>query len=163
MENDLYNLAAKVGELLKHHNLMLATAESCTGGLVAATITDVPGSSHYFDRGFITYSNAAKIEMLGVRESTLETHGAVSVETAREMAEGVLGQSSAEVSLSVTGVAGPSGGTKAKPVGTVCFAWCIASIPTKTSMMFFAGDRTAIRIQAVQFALESLLQFSSLL
>jgi len=163
MENDLYNLAAKVGEFLKHHKLTLATAESCTGGLIAATITDVPGSSHYFDRGFVTYSNAAKIEMLGVRESTLETHGAVSLETAREMAEGVLGQSYANVSLSVTGVAGPSGGTKEKPVGTVCFAWCIACIPTKTSMMLFTGDRTAIRIQAVQFALESLLQFSSLL
>ena len=118
-------LAAKVGETLKSHGLMLATAESCTGGGVAQAITEVAGSSAWFERGFVTYSNLSKQQMLGVRETTLRQHGAVSEMTVREMVEGALQHSTAQVALAVSGIAGPDGGTAEKPVGTVWFAWGI--------------------------------------
>src|SRR6267378_6142195 len=119
----LKTLARRVGARLKNRNLKLATAESCTGGWIAQAVTSVSGSSEWFDRGFVTYSNDAKKELLGVRARTLSRHGAVSEETAREMASGALARSRAQVALAVTGIAGPGGGTRKKPVGLVCFAW----------------------------------------
>jgi len=119
----LTTLATLVGARLKAKGLKLATAESCTGGWVAQAVTSVSGSSEWFDRGFVTYSNQAKCEMLGVRPETLAAHGAVSEPTAREMAAGALEHSVAGVSVAVTGVAGPTGGSPQKPVGMVCFAW----------------------------------------
>lgn len=146
-----------LGVLLQQKKLILATAESCTGGLVAQIITSVAGSSNWFERGFVTYSNAAKQEMLGVQLLTLERFGAVSAETAREMAEGALCHSHAQVSLAVTGVAGPDGGTKEKPVGTVWFAWAGIGYTTQTQQQLFSGDRTSIREQAAEFALQGLM------
>jgi len=119
----LASLARRVGSRLKRRRLKLATAESCTGGWIAQAVTSVAGSSEWFERGFVTYSNEAKKEMLGVRAATLSRHGAVSEETAREMAAGALKRSEAHVALAVTGIAGPGGGTRKKPVGMVCFAW----------------------------------------
>src|SRR5258708_6846429 len=119
MENNITILAERVGQLLKAHKLMLTTAESCTGGQIAEAITQIAGSSQWFDRGFVTYSNAAKQEMLGVKKITLEQAGAVSAETAAEMAEGALRHSHAQISIAVTGIAGPTGGSVDKPVGTV--------------------------------------------
>ena len=123
-------LATQVGEALKAHGLMLATAESCTGGGVAQAITEVAGSSAWFERGFVTYSNLSKQQMLGVRESTLMQHGAVSEMTVREMVEGALKHSNAQVALAVSGIAGPDGGTPDKPVGTVWFAWGLKDAET---------------------------------
>ena len=135
---------------------MLATAESCTGGMSAAACTDLSGSSQWFERGFVTYSNEAKAEMLGVPPGLIEQHGAVSEPVARAMADGVLAHSRAQVSLAVTGVAGPTGGTKAKPVGTVWFAWCVGG-ETHSEMQHFAGDRAAVRVATVRYALKRLL------
>jgi nicotinamide-nucleotide amidase len=125
--------------------------------LLAAALTDVPGSSAYFERGFITYSNIAKQEVLGVRFETLEKFGAVSVEVAKEMAEGALKNSHAQIGVAITGIAGPDGGTKEKPIGSVCIAWAHLGLLTKTAKVHFDGDRTAIRMQTVKFALEGLL------
>ena len=144
---DLATLSIELGEVLKARSLSLALAESCTGGLVAAKITDVAGSSAWFDRGFITYSNAAKIEMLGVRAETLEKFGAVSEQIATVMAHGALKHSHAQVAGSITGIAGPDGGTAEKPVGTVCFGIAQAKQYT-TITQHFAGNREAIRQQA---------------
>ena len=127
----------------------MATAESCTGGLIAGAITDVAGSSGWFDRGFVTYSNEAKIEMLGVQADTLAAHGAVSEATAAEMAAGALARSRADLAVAVTGVAGPDGGSAAKPVGTVCFAWARAGEPVATATRHFPGDREAVRAATV--------------
>jgi nicotinamide-nucleotide amidase len=150
-------LAHKVGEALKARGWKLATAESCTGGWVAMALTAIPGSSDWFERGYVTYSNAAKREELGVREATLRQHGAVSEATAREMAEGALRRAHAQAALAITGVAGPTGGTAAKPVGTVCFAWAQGSkISSRT--MRFDGDRESVRRQSVLHALEGLLE-----
>ena len=135
---------------------MLATAESCTGGMIAAACTDLSGSSQWFERGFVTYSNEAKAEMLGVPTGLIEQHGAVSEPVARAMADGALAHSRAQVSLAVTGVAGPTGGTKAKPVGTVWFAWCVGG-ETHSEMQHFAGDRAAVRVATVRYALKRLL------
>ena len=135
---------------------MLATAESCTGGMIAAACTDLSGSSQWFERGFVTYSNEAKAEMLGVPPGLIEEHGAVSEPVARAMADGALAHSRAQVSLAVTGVAGPTGGTKAKPVGTVWFAWCVGG-ETHSEMQHFAGDRAAVRVATVRYALKRLL------
>ncbi len=144
-------------DLLKIHRYKLVTAESCTGGLLAAEITSVSGSSDWFDRGFVTYSNLSKQEMLSVNAQTLEKFGAVSEETAIEMAEGALQKSNATISLSVTGIAGPEGGTPEKPVGTVWFGWASRGLfDTFALMQHFHGDRTSIRQQATQFALETL-------
>ena len=135
---------------------MLATAESCTGGMIAAACTDLSGSSQWFERGFVTYSNEAKAEMLGVPTGLIEQHGAVSEPVARAMADGALAHSRAQVSLAVTGVAGPTGGTEAKPVGTVWFAWCVGG-ETHSEMQHFAGDRAAVRVATVRYALKRLL------
>ena len=137
---------------------LLATAESCTGGMIAAACTDLSGSSQWFERGFVTYSNEAKAEMLGVPPGLIDQHGAVSEPVARAMADGALAHSRAQVSLAVTGVAGPTGGTEAKPVGTVWFAWCVNG-ETHSEMQHFAGDRAAIRAATVRYALQRLLGF----
>jgi nicotinamide-nucleotide amidase len=150
-------LATAVGARLKADGLVLATAESCTGGWVAQTVTTVSGSSEWFDRGFVTYSNAAKLEMLGVRDETLARYGAVSEETAREMALGALVHSRAHVTLAITGVAGPTGGTTAKPVGMVCFAWARRDDAAQSETRRFAGDRERVRRESVIAALQGLL------
>ncbi len=142
-------------QLLKHRHL-LVTAESCTGGMIAAACTDLPGASDWFERGFVTYSNAAKTDMLGVPAALIEQDGAVSESVARAMADGALAHSRAHVSLAVTGVAGPTGGSDAKPVGTVWFAWCVGG-QTHSEMQHFAGDRAAIRTATVRYALQRLL------
>jgi nicotinamide-nucleotide amidase len=154
----IYDLAERVGRTLEHRKLMLTTAESCTGGWVAEAITMVPGSSSWFDRGFVTYTYISKREMLGVRPETLERHGAVSEEVVREMAVGALRASHAQVALSVSGVAGPSGGTPEKPVGTVCFGWAASDFPPRTETRHFAGDREAVRRESVIYVLGVLLE-----
>ncbi|MEW5757066.1 MAG: CinA family protein [Pseudomonadota bacterium] len=150
-------LAERTGAALLRQGRMLATAESCTGGGVAHALTAVAGSSGWFERGFVTYSNEAKREMLGVRPETLQTFGAVSEATVREMAEGALRHSRAQVSLSISGIAGPSGGSADKPVGMVCFGWAMQGRPTRTRTEYFSGDRAQVREQAVRWALEGLL------
>ena len=158
LDTQLHDLAAAVGQALKSCGLVLATAESCTGGWVSEALTMVSGSSDWFDRGFVTYTNAAKQEMLGVSAATLQAHGAVSEQTVREMVSGALAHSRAQVALAVSGVAGPTGGTPAKPVGTVCFAWGAAGRPSVTQTRHFAGDRYAVRRQSVIEALEGVLR-----
>lgn len=154
----LYDLAEKVGVGLKAANLLVACAESCTGGWVAQAITAVAGSSDWFDRGFVTYSNAAKHELLDVTTETLDDHGAVSEETARAMAMGALAHSRADIALAITGVAGPTGGTPAKPVGMVCFAWARRNGATDAKTLHFTGDREQVRRQSVIAALEGVLE-----
>lgn len=139
---------------------MMATAESCTGGLIAARCTDLAGSSHWFDRGWVSYSNAAKSELLGVPPLLLEQHGAVSEPVARAMASGALQRAHAQVSVAVTGVAGPAGGSVGKPVGTVWFAWCMDG-KVSSERCVFAGDRAAVRDATVQHALLGLLRLLS--
>src|ERR1043166_3670914 len=131
---------------------MLVTAESCTGGWVGEAVTMVPGSSEWFERGFITYTYISKREMLGVKVKTLEKFGAVSEQTVREMAAGALARSHAQIALAVSGTAGPSGGTREKPVGTVCFAWAGKRGAIVTETRLFRGDRQAIRRKAVEHA-----------
>lgn len=134
----------------------IATAESCTGGMIAAALTDIPGASAVVDRGFVTYSNAAKIEMLGVRSETLDAHGAVSEEIAAEMAEGALMRSEADLAVSVTGIAGP-GGSEAKPEGRVCFGLAETDRPTRTETVDFgAQGRTGVRRASVDHAIDLL-------
>ena len=135
---------------------LLATAESCTGGMIAAACTDLAGSSQWFERGFVSYSNTAKTDMLGVPAVLIEQHGAVSEAVARAMADGALNHSQAQVSLAVTGVAGPTGGSDDKPVGTVWFAWCVAG-ETHSEMQHFAGDRGTVRAATLRYALQRLL------
>ena len=150
-------LARRVGERLSASGQRLATAESCTGGWVAQAITAIAGSSDWFDRGFITYSNEAKQEMLGVRADTLARHGAVSEDTAREMVQGALVRSKSTLALAVTGIAGPGGGSPQKPVGMVCFAWASRqSIRAETK--HFSGDRESVRRLSVIHALEGVLK-----
>jgi nicotinamide-nucleotide amidase len=151
-------LAEKIGARLKARGALLVTAESCTGGWAAQAVTAVAGSSAWFERGFITYSNAAKEEMLGVRAATLARFGAVSEETAREMALGALEHSRGTLALAITGVAGPTGGSAAKPVGTVCFAWARKGKPASAETRHFAGDREAVRRQSVEHALARALE-----
>lgn len=141
-------------QLLRRH-WMLATAESCTGGLIAGTCTDLSGSSNWFERGFVTYSNAAKTELLGVPAALIEAHGAVSEEVARAMASGALAHSQAQVAVAVTGVAGPTGGTPDKPVGLVWFGYVVPG-RVLCEKMNFAGDRAAVRAATVQHALRRL-------
>jgi nicotinamide-nucleotide amidase len=155
--DDLTALALRVGACLKANGLVLVTAESCTGGWVAQAVTSISGSSEWFDRGFVTYSNAAKSEMLGVRAETLDRHGAVSEETAREMAAGALAAGGG-AAVSITGVAGPTGGTPAKPVGMVCFGWALRGGRLDAATKRFDGDREAVRRQSVVFALQGLLE-----
>ncbi|WP_029008161.1 CinA family protein [Azospirillum halopraeferens] len=149
-------LAASVLAEFEFAGYMLATAESCTGGLVAAALTDIPGSSAVVDRGFITYSNVAKSELLGVPPSLILTHGAVSAEVAVAMAVGALARSKADVTVAVTGVAGPGGGTETKPVGRVHIATAVRRGPAAHKEFTFPGDRTAIRLATVEAALERL-------
>ena len=157
MDAELIALSAAIGAACRQRRLSLVTAESCTGGWAAQVITHTAGSSGWFERGFVTYSNEAKIEMLGVRQETLQRLGAVSPETAAEMAAGALKNSKALFSLSITGIAGPTGGSPGKPVGTVCFAWCRTGESPKTETVVFTGDREAVRRQAVIHALHGLL------
>jgi nicotinamide-nucleotide amidase len=148
---------ARVAERLMSRGMLLACAESCTGGWVAKACTDLPGSSRWFERGFVTYTNAAKREMLGVDEGTLERFGAVSEQTVREMAAGALRHSHAQVSLAISGIAGPGGASEEKPLGTVCFAWVVAGQTPRSERRIFVGDREAVRCQAVTHALEGVL------
>ena len=134
----------------------MVTAESCTGGMIAAACTDLAGSSAWFERGFITYSNAAKTELLGVDAALIAEHGAVSEQVARAMAQGAILRSNAQVAVAVTGIAGPSGGSKDKPVGTVWFGWSVAGEVTSECRVF-AGDRAAVRAATVDYALQNLL------
>ncbi|MEN8179760.1 MAG: nicotinamide-nucleotide amidase [Pseudomonadota bacterium] len=154
----LEQLANEVAQLLHEQKLRLAVAESCTGGWVAMALTGVVGSSEWFDRGFVTYSNQAKQQMLGVLASTLETYGAVSEQTVAEMTQGALTASGADATLAISGIAGPGGGTPEKPVGTVCFAWQLKQAEAVTATQWFAGDRQAVRRQAVEYALKQLLE-----
>ena len=157
-DRQLYELAERTGRALEDKGLMLTTAESCTGGWIAEAITMIPGSSAWFDRGFVTYTYISKREMLGVRGETLEKHGAVSEPVVREMVEGALKASHAQVAVSVSGVAGPSGGTPEKPVGTVCFGWALKDSAPRVETRYFAGDREAVRRQSVVHGLEVLLE-----
>ncbi|MFP5344237.1 MAG: CinA family protein [Gammaproteobacteria bacterium] len=158
-DTTLAGLARQTGALLKKRGVMLTTAESCTGGYAAQIMTSIPGSSEWFERGFVTYTNLAKHEMLDVPAATLEAHGAVSEPTVRAMAEGALTRSHAQVSLAVSGIAGPSGGTPGKPVGTVCLAWAGKGRETQSRTEHFTGDRDAVRRAAVQSALQGMLDF----
>ena len=150
-------LARRLGEELGARGFLCATAESCTGGLVAGAITDIAGSSGWFDRGFVTYSNAAKIEMVGVSPDTLAAHGAVSEPTAREMAVGGLRNSAADIVLAVTGIAGPGGATPGKPVGTVCFGWAHRDGRVFSETRRLPGDRAAVRLATALHALQQAL------
>lgn len=157
-DGTLLELAAKLGEALRARRQMLALAESCTGGWIAQSVTEIAGSSAWFDRGFVTYSNAAKISMLGVNPETLNTYGAVSRQTASEMVAGALRHSDADIALAVTGIAGPGGGTPEKPVGLVFIAWQRRGHPSRCLEQHFRGDRHAIRAQTVHTALRCLLE-----
>lgn len=147
-EKLLVKLAEELGAALKARRLMLALAESCTGGMVSQTVTSVGGSSAWFDRGFVTYSNQAKVDMLNVLPQTLEKYGAVSEQVAIEMAQGALKNSLAQITGSITGIAGPDGGSAEKPVGTVCFAWAETNKPILATTKHFDGNRKTIRQQA---------------
>ena len=146
-------LIKKVSKRLHDNQLSLVSAESCTGGWLAKQITDLAGSSSIFDRGFVSYSNQAKQDMLGVKLATLEAHGAVSEAVAKEMAEGALINSQADIAASITGVAGPGGGTTEKPVGMVCFGWVKSGEKVIIKTAFFEGDRDSVRQRAVSFSL----------
>ncbi len=155
--DDLYRLAEQVGILLQNHGAKLVAAESCTGGWVCQTVTEIAGSSAWFDRGFITYSNSAKQELLGVPESILADYGAVSEETVLAMTAGALNHSLADFAVAVSGIAGPTGATPDKPVGTVWFAWERRDGDAVTLKKQFDGDRHSVRKQAVAKALEGFL------
>jgi nicotinamide-nucleotide amidase len=157
MSIDLVSLATRVAEQLNGKSMKLATAESCTGGWVATALTAIPGSSAWFERGFVTYSNESKRELLGVQEPTLGAHGAVSEQVASEMARGALARSRAQCAVAVTGIAGPDGGSAEKPVGTVCFAWAGPGNRLKSATRRFPGDREEVRRQSVAVALEGVI------
>jgi nicotinamide-nucleotide amidase len=146
-----------LADSLQKKGWMLATAESCTGGMISAACTDLAGSSNWFERGFVSYSNDAKTELLGVDAALIEQHGAVSEAVARAMAAGAISHSKAQVAVAVTGVAGPTGGTRAKPVGTVWFGWSVRGVVT-AEMIHFAGDRAAVRAATVNHALRGLIE-----
>ncbi|OJZ09580.1 MAG: damage-inducible protein CinA [Thiobacillus sp. 63-78] len=156
-DEELHQLARELADKLLARGWMLASAESCTGGWVGQLLTSLPGSSQWYERGFITYANAAKIEMLGVPEATLATHGAVSEETARAMATGALARSHAHAALAISGIAGPDGGTPQKPVGLVCYGWALADGTAMSSTCRLSGDREEIRSRAVAAALRGLI------
>ncbi len=155
--DDIVKEAGKLGQILSKTNSMICTAESCTGGLIASALTEIAGSSVWFDRGYVTYTNQAKTEQIGVDAHLLQEHGAVSESVARAMAHGALVRSSSDISLAVTGVAGPSGGSSEKPVGTVWLAWCIRQkngiILINSKRMLFLGDRKLVRLSTAGFAL----------
>ena len=150
-------LVALAADLLRKKGWMLATAESCTGGLIAGACTDLSGSSAWFERGIVSYSNAAKVELLGVPEQLIAAHGAVSEEVVRAMAEGAIARSRAQAAVAVTGVAGPTGGSPEKPVGLVWFGWSIDGV-LSSEQRLFPGDRAAIRAATVRHALQTLVR-----
>jgi nicotinamide-nucleotide amidase len=161
-EQQLERLAAALGQALLRQHLVLATAESCTAGGIAFAVTLIPGSSEWFDRGFITYTDEAKTQMLGVSAAYLRDFGAVSEPVARAMALGALSRSGAQVSVAVTGIAGPGGETPTKRVGTVCLAWALRRDPAlapwvKTETRRFEGDRAAVRMQSILLSIETLI------
>ncbi|WP_295882540.1 nicotinamide-nucleotide amidase [uncultured Thiohalocapsa sp.] len=156
MTDDPAHLARQLGDRLAAAGLMLATAESCTGGWIAKCVTDIAGSSAWLDRGFVTYSNAAKQDMLGVAAATLAEYGAVSEPVVQEMAAGALAHSAAQVAVAVSGIAGPGGGSADKPVGTVCFGYALPG-GVSTETVHFDGDREAVRRQSVAHALSRLI------
>jgi nicotinamide-nucleotide amidase len=156
--SNILELATRTGRTLQSKNLILTTAESCTGGGVAQAITEIAGSSEWFDCGFIAYSNASKTEMLDVSAALIAQHGTVSEEVAAAMATGALANSNSHVSLATTGIAGPGGAVPGKPVGTVCFAWAMGD-NVHTERLVFSGDRQAVREQTVAHALQGLLRF----
>ncbi|HNP25117.1 MAG TPA: nicotinamide-nucleotide amidohydrolase family protein [Nitrosomonas sp.] len=156
-EQTILYLAAKVGERLRQQGLLMVSAESCTGGWLGQIITAVAGSSVWYERGFITYSNLSKHEMLGVSMTALNKYGAVSEVIAQEMAFGAQKNSPAHISVAITGIAGPAGGNKIKPIGTVCFAWAIKGGLSKSETCHFDGDRESVRRQSVAKALQGLL------
>jgi nicotinamide-nucleotide amidase len=155
IDDDLYGLAEQVGRALLARRQLLATAESCTGGLVAGAITAVAGSSAWFERGFVTYTNESKTELLGVPRETLDSFGAVSIQTAEGMSQGALAFSRAQWAVAVTGIAGPSGGSPEKPVGTVCFAWS-GPFGVRSERRLLGGDRAEVRRESVRIALAGL-------
>ena len=156
-ELSAHTLSGLVADLMLQKGWLLATAESCTGGLISAACTDLAGSSNWFERGFVTYSNAAKTELLGVDAALIAAHGAVSEEVARAMAAGAIARSRAQVAVAVTGVAGPTGGSRAKPVGTVWFGFMLNG-QLSSEVQHFDGDRAAVRLATVQHALQRLVQ-----
>jgi nicotinamide-nucleotide amidase len=158
LDDKQMRLAAEVGRQLRTRGWRMATAESCTGGLVAGAITAIAGSSEWFERGFVTYSNEAKAEMLGVPAELIDRHGAVSEPVAAAMAAGAVTNSAADCALAVTGVAGPGGGTAAKPVGMVCFGWIARGRQPRTTTLHLPGDRAAVRDASVDAALSGLLE-----
>ncbi len=160
-DKELLQLARELGLKLRARDWMLATAESCTGGWVGQLVTAIPGSSHWYDRGFITYANAAKIEMLGVPPEIIAAHGAVSEETATAMAAGALKRSHAQAALAITGIAGPGGGTSKKPVGLVCYGWALGDGTLMSSTCRLDGDREEIRSRAAAAALRGLIELVS--
>ena len=157
MDEQLHRLAKELGESARQARIMVTTAESCTGGWVAEALTSIAGSSLWFDRGFVTYSNLSKQEMLGVSDETLAQHGAVSEQTVCEMAQGALSFSQAHLAVAISGIAGPGGATLEKPVGTVCLAWASAGQVTHSRTERFAGNREEVRRQAVIAALKGML------
>lgn len=161
-QQHLYELATRVGVALRTRNRTLAIAESCTGGWIAKVATDIPGSSTWFDRGFVTYSNAAKSELLGVQASTIAKHGAVSAEVVAEMAAGALQRSPVDVVVAVSGIAGPDGGGPDKPVGTVYLAWALRNGPTRAERRHFEGNRDQVRLETVAAALQGVLDVFAL-
>lgn len=156
-ENEILQLSARAGERLKARRAKVTCAESCTGGWLAKAITDVAGSSAWFDCGFVTYSNQAKQEMVGVKAETLARYGAVSAEVVTEMAAGALNRAGANVAVAISGIAGPDGGTEDKPVGTVWFGFADSRGVAFTRRMRLDGDRHGVRLQSVHFALKTLL------
>ena len=157
LDIDVPSLTLQLAALLQQKGWMLATAESCTGGLIAGACTDLAGSSAWFERGFVTYSNEAKTELIGVDAALIATHGAVSEPVARAMAEGAVAHSRAQVSVAVTGVAGPTGGSAEKPVGTVWFGWSVDG-RVRTERRRFEGDRATVRAATVHYALQTLVE-----
>jgi len=156
-DQQLQQLAQQAGKLLTQQGLMLVSAESCTGGWLGQTVTTIAGSSTWYERGFITYSNVSKQEMLGVGSATLAQYGAVSEQTAKEMVAGAICRSHAQVGVSVTGIAGPDGGAAGKPVGMICFAWMVKDGLARSEIRYLKGDRQVIRSQAVAIALQGVI------
>ena len=150
-------LCHRVGAALRTRQWQLSTAESCTGGGVATALTNISGSSEWFDSGFVTYSNAAKVAVLGVKPRTLQQHGAVSEQTAAEMARGAIASDRSQIGASITGIAGPGGGSATKPVGTVCFGWALHDAVTITRTFRLFGDRAAVRQESGRIALQGIL------
>jgi nicotinamide-nucleotide amidase len=155
--HDLHEITQELARVLIKNNWHLSTAESCTGGMVAASITELAGSSEWFERGYVTYSNQSKSEDIDVSQNLIEQHGAVSDQVARAMALGAKQNSGSDLSLSITGIAGPTGGSPEKPIGTVCFAWALANDQIVSETKHFEGNRQQIRQQACDFSLRKLL------